>query len=179
MLAGKFLGRNLIINKEVKNKDQIRLQEAYEQVQRAQQAVVPSVKTFGDLLKLIQGIQIKNKGGKLLDKGINFAVDQVLGLIPGASNAKTAFDFLKTAFERSDAKKTGTVVDKLNVDDQVAQIVDGSVERKFLTHLTDLIKKRGTENPIPDDWNITKELQKFLQDNFQSRTVAVPQKNVN
>jgi hypothetical protein len=151
------------------NKDHILLEAAYEKVVNNK-----SVKTFGDLLKIIQGIQIKNKGGKIVDKGINFAIDQVLGLVPGASNAKTAYEFLKTIFERPDTKKTNTVVDRLNVDDQVAAIVDSSVEQKFLIHLVDLIKKHGVETPIPDDWNITKELQTFLQSNFNSRTVSVP-----
>ena len=177
----------------MKSKDQILLEQAYEQVSQQttqtpptdlqpslnanSQAVGPqplNIKTFGELLKLIQGIQIKNKGGKLLDKGISFAVDQVLGLIPGASNAKTAFDFLKTAFERPDTKKTKTVVDKLNVDDQVAVIVDGSVEQKFLAHLIELIKQHGANTPIPSDWNITHELQTFLQKNFNNRTIEVP-----
>ena len=174
----------------MKSKDQILLEEAYNQISQQSKESTnnqplptttsiqqsPKINTFGDLLKLIQGIQIKNKGGKLLDKGISFAVDQVLGLIPGASNAKTAFDFLKTAFERPDTKKTGTVVDKLNVDDQVAAIVDGSVEQKFLTHLTELIKHHGLEAPIPADWNITQELQTFLQKRFNNRTVEVPVK---
>ena len=171
----------------MKSKDQILLEEVYEQISQQSKESTnnqplpttsirqsPKINTFGDLLKLIQGIQIKNKGGKLLDKGISFAVDQVLGLIPGASNAKTAFDFLKTAFERPDTKKTGTVVDKLNVDDQVAAIVDGSVEHKFLTHLTELIKQHGLEAPIPADWNITQELQTFLQKKFNNRTVKIP-----
>jgi len=151
------------------NKDHILLEAAYEKVVSNK-----SVKTFGDLLKIIQGIQIKNKGGKIMDKGINFAIDQVLGLVPGASNAKTAYEFLKTIFERPDTKKTNTVVDRLNVDDQVAAIVDSSVEQKFLIHLVDLIKKHGAETPIPNDWNITKELQTFLQTNFNSRTISVP-----
>jgi len=99
-----------------------------------------TITKFGDLLKVIRGIQLKNKGSKILDKSVSFAVDQVIGLIPGASNAKTAYDFLKTAFERPDTKKTNTVIDKLNVDDQVARIVDQSVEARFLNHLNDIIQ---------------------------------------
>jgi hypothetical protein len=162
----------------VKSIDQVLLEEVYERISMPQKQLpqqTSKVKTFGDLLKLIQGIQIKNKGGQLLDKSISFAVDQAIGLIPGASNAKTAFDFLKTAFMRPDTKKTGTVVDKLNVDDQVAAIVDSSVEHKFLVHLIDIIKQHGVNTPIPSDWNITKELQVFLQKNFNNRTVEIPQ----
>jgi len=165
----------------MKNKEQTLLEKAYEQISQQQANkvqggtnVYQKTKTFGDLLKLIQGIQIRNKGGKLVDKGIGFAVDQVLGLIPGASNAKTAFDFLKTAFERPDTKKTGTVIDRLNVDDQVAAIVDKSIEQNFLSHLTQIIKNYGVDTPIPPDWNITKELQVFLQKNFKNRTIELP-----
>ena len=45
----------------------------------------------------------------------------------------------------------------------------------FLNHLTDLIQKHGVETPIPEDWNITKELQTFLQTNYNNRTIAVPE----
>ena len=133
------------------------------------------INKFGDLLKIIRGIQLKNKGSKILDKSVSFAVDQVLGLIPGASNARTAYDFLKTAFERPDAKKTNTVIDKLNVDDEVAKIVDQSIEARFLNHLNDIIQNYGAETPIPADWNITKELQTFLQTNYNNRTITLPE----
>ena len=155
-----------------KNTEQQILEQIYEQIINKQQPIKKPT-TFGDLLKIIQGIQLKNKGSKLLDKGVNFTVDQVLGLIPGASNAKTAFDFLKTAFERPDTKKTGTIIDKLNVDDQVAAIVDGSIEQQFLQHLAELIKQHGLETPIPLNWNVTHELQAYLQKNFNNRTVNI------
>ena len=170
-----------------KTADQILLEKAYNIIlenqisqptgisQQPNQPQQLTITKFGDLLKVINGIQLKNKGSKILDKGVSFAVDQVLGLIPGASNAKTAYDFLKTAFERPDTKKTNTVIDKLNVDDQVARIVDQSVEANFLNHLTDIIQKHGAETPIPADWNITKELQTFLQNTYNNRTIAVPE----
>jgi glycerol-3-phosphate responsive antiterminator len=65
-----------------------------------------NLETYGDLKKLINIIKLKQKGQKIISKGKEFALDQVLGLIPGASNAKTAFDFLKTAISKPDTKKT-------------------------------------------------------------------------
>lgn len=165
------------LNTFMRFNDQILLEQAYEQIAATKQAKKQqpnTIKTFGELLKVIRGIQLKNKGGQLLDKGISFAVDQAIGLIPGASNAKTAFDFLKAAFARPDTKKTGTVVDKLNVDDQVAAIVDESIEQMFLSHLIKIIEQYGENTPIPADWNVTNELQTFLQKKFNNRTIYVP-----
>lgn len=156
----------------MKTKDTILLEQAYNNIVAKQQ-----INTFGDLLKVIQGIQLKNKGSKILDKTVSFTVDQILGLIPGASNAKTAFEFLKTAFGRSDTKKTGTFIDKLNVDDRVAMIVDNSIEQKFLLHLVDIIKQKGADTIIPDNWNVTNEFQDFLRKNYDNRTVVVPSVN--
>jgi hypothetical protein len=57
-----------------------------------------NLETYGDLKKLINTIKLKQKGQKIISKGKEFVLDQVLGLIPGASNAKTAFDFIKMLY---------------------------------------------------------------------------------
>ena len=69
-----------------------------------------NLETYGDLKKLINIIKLKQKGQKIISKGKEFALDQILGLIPGASNAKTAFDFLKTSISKPDTKKTKHIV---------------------------------------------------------------------
>jgi len=91
-----------------------------------------NLETYGDLKKLISGISKQQKGEKIISKGKEFALDQILGLIPGASNAKTAFDFIKTAISKPDDKKTNTWLDKLDVDDDMSKIVDDTVENGFM-----------------------------------------------
>ena len=54
-----------------------------------------NLETYGDLKQLLNSISKRQKGEKIVSKGKEFALDQILGLIPGASNAKTAFDFMK------------------------------------------------------------------------------------
>jgi hypothetical protein len=90
------------------------------------------LKTYGDLKKLIKTIKLKQKGEKIISQGKEFALDQVLGLIPGASNAKTAFDFMKAAISKPDTKKTLTWLDKLDIDDDMSAIVDDTVENGFM-----------------------------------------------
>ena len=58
--------------------------------------------TYGDLKKVIKSISTKQKGEKIGQ----VALDTVIGLIPGAGNAKTTFDFIKAAFSKPDTKKT-------------------------------------------------------------------------
>ena len=53
------------------------------------------LKTYGDLKKLINGVIKNQKGEKILSKGKEIAIDQVLGFIPGASNAKSLFDLVE------------------------------------------------------------------------------------
>jgi hypothetical protein len=57
--------------------------------------------TYGDLKKAIKAIALKQKGQAIVDQGKSFALDQVLGLIPGASNAKTTYDFIRAAFKKN------------------------------------------------------------------------------
>ena len=54
-----------------------------------------SLNTYGDLKKAIKTIALKQKGQAIASQGKSFALDQLLGLIPGASNAKTTFNVLE------------------------------------------------------------------------------------
>ena len=48
--------------------------------------------TYGDLKRTIKAISSKQTGEKIVSQGKAFVLDQLLGLIPGASNAKTTFE---------------------------------------------------------------------------------------
>ena len=132
------------------------------------------INTFGDLSKLLRDIELKSKGKAALNSATNFAVDQLLGLVPGGSNVKTAYDFFKAVVAKPDTKKTNSVLDKLDIDDDVSKIVDNTVEAAFLAHLKELIAKHDQKSPIPTDWNMTKELDEFIKNTYHGRSIEIP-----
>jgi hypothetical protein len=131
-----------------------------------------NLETYGDLKKLINGISKQQKGEKIISKGKEFALDQILGLIPGASNAKTAFDFIKTAVSKPDAKKTNTWLDKLDVDDEMSQIVDDTVENGFMQAMAKTIESEPDTKPLEDDFNMNAKMVDYLKKTYDGRTVS-------
>jgi hypothetical protein len=130
-----------------------------------------NVKTYGDLQKLIGVIQKNKKLSKTGEASLDLALDQVAGLIPGASNIKSAFDFFKIIYSADDTKKTNTWLDKINIDDDYAKIADDSVENTFLQNLLLVLSKKNPEELLPKDYNINKELQVFLKNKYNNRTL--------
>jgi hypothetical protein len=130
------------------------------------------LKTYGDLKKLINSISTKQKGEKIISKGKEFALDQVLGLIPGASNAKTAFDFIRTAISKPDTKKTNTWLDKLDIDDDMSQIVDDTVENGFMQVMAKTIENESDSKPLEDDFNMNAKMVNYLKSTYSGRTIS-------
>jgi hypothetical protein len=130
------------------------------------------LKTYGELKKLIKLISLKQKGEKIISQGKELALDQLLGLIPGASNAKTAFDFLTSAFKKPDTVKTNTWLDKLDIDDKMSAIVDDTVENGFLQFLSKTLEAAPDEKPLQPDFNMNKQMGDYLQKNYSGRFVA-------
>jgi hypothetical protein len=131
-----------------------------------------NLETYGDLKKLINNIKLKQRGEKIISKGKEFALDQVLGLIPGASNAKTAFDFLKTAILKPDTKKTNTWLDKLDIDDDMSKIIDDAVENGFMETMTQSIESESDSKLLEDDFNMNQKLVDYLKGKYQGRTIT-------
>ena len=130
------------------------------------------LKTYGDLKKLINSISTKQKGEKIISKGKEFALDQVLGLIPGASNAKTAFDFIRTAISKPDTKKTNTWLDKLDIDDDMSQIVDDTVENGFMQVMAKTIENESDSKPLENDFNMNAKMVNYLKSTYSGRTIS-------
>ena len=138
------------------------------------------LKTYGDLKKAINNISLKQKGDKIVSQGKSFVLDQVLGLFPGASNAKTIYDFVKAATSKPDDKKSGTWLDKLDIDDDVSAIIDDAVENGSLKHMSDKIKSKNDNASLEDDFSMYQELTNYLSDKYNQRYVAgAPKSNVN
>jgi hypothetical protein len=136
-----------------------------------------NLETYGDLKKLLNSISKRQKGEKIISKGKEFALDQVLGLIPGASNAKTAFDFIKTAVSKPDGKKTNTWLDKLDIDDDMSKIVDDTVENGFMQTMTKAIESESDTKPLEDDFNMNAKMTNYLKKTYAGRTVSGIQEN--
>ena len=131
------------------------------------------VKTFGDLKKVLRGIELKRKGELVGQK----AVEYFGSLIPGVSavmsvvkDAKDAFDFMKSLYGADDNFKSQTGLDSLNVDDDVSKIVDDNVEAAFLKALIQDITKRSNNEPI-GNWSATTAIQDYLARQFNKNTI--------
>jgi hypothetical protein len=131
-----------------------------------------NLKTYGDLKNLINIIKLKQKGQKIISKGKEVALDQVLGFIPGASNVKTFVDFIKVAVSKPDNKKTDTWLDKLDIDDKVSAIVDDTVENGFMQTMADAIKNEPDDKPLEDDFNMNQKMVDYLKNKYEQRTIT-------
>jgi hypothetical protein len=130
------------------------------------------METYGDLKKVISSIKSKQRGAKIVSQGKSFLLDQVLGVIPGASNAKTTFDFLRAAFEKPDTKKTQTWLDKLDIDDEMSAIIDDTVENGFLKIMADTIEAESDTKPLESDFNMNAKMVEYLKNKYEGRTVT-------
>ena len=130
------------------------------------------LETYGDLKKLIQVIALKQKGKKIVSQGVELGVDQLLGLFPGASNVKTAFDFFKSAISKPDTKKTNTWLDKLDIDDEMSTIVDDTVENGFMKAMAASIEAESDTKPLEPNFNMNAKMVNYLKNQYSGRTVA-------
>ena len=131
-----------------------------------------NLNTYGDLKKAIKSIELKQKGQQIVSQGKTFALDQLLGLIPGASNAKTTFDFIKAAISKPDTKKTNTWLDKLDIDDEMSKIVDDTVENGFMKAMAASVDQESDDKPLEPDFNMNAKMVNYLKQQYQGRTVA-------
>jgi len=130
------------------------------------------LKTYGDLKKVLKAISLKQKGEKIMSQGKEVAIDTLLGLIPGASAAKTVLGFLQAAVKKPDTKKTNTWLDKLDIDDKVSQIVDDTIENQFMDAMAKKIEQEADDKELSNDFNMNTELQQWLANTYDKRTVS-------
>lgn len=136
------------------------------------------LKTYGDLKKVLKAIQMNQKGQKIVSQGKEVALDALLGLIPGAGAAKTVLGFLQAAVKKPDGTKTKTWLDKLDVDDKVSQIVDDTIENSFMDSMAKKIEGEADDKELSDEFNMNTELQNYLSNNFDKRTVSYMQEQL-
>ena len=133
------------------------------------------VETVGDLKKLIKYAQSAKRAEKGKEAGEEWAKstlwDETFGKIPGLSAAKNAADALKSMYDLPDEARTGTALDHMDVDDDVAKIVDDPIENDFLKALGDEIDGMNDDLPM-SNLNVTQGLANYMGKKFNARTVA-------
>ena len=127
-----------------------------------------NLKTYGDLKQAIQSIAKKQK----TDKIAGVAVDAILDFVPGYGAAKTTFQFIKAAVTKPDGEKSQTWLDRLDIDDKMAAIVDNNVENGFMQTIAKAIDSESDEKPLEPDFNMNAKMVNYLQDKYQGRHIA-------
>jgi len=132
------------------------------------------INTVGDLRKAVKLIRLKDAGGEVGKK----AAEALVGMLPGGGTflaglgaAKEAGGILKKLYGADDKFKTGTGLDKLNVDDNVSAIVDDPIEVSYLNYL---MKEKFADAPDDqslDDFDATLGLQQYIASKFDKTTV--------
>ena len=131
--------------------------------------VDPQLRTVGDLRRISKELE-SDKRGK---KGVETIKDVLKGLaadtIPMGGTILSSIEGLKKMYGAPDDKKTNTALDKLNIDDEIAKIVDDTVEDNFLADVVSQTSGLSDDDPIP---NMDELLSKWLQGKYDSRTVT-------
>ena len=138
------------------------------------------VKTYGDLKKVINSI-INQKSGatnKLAQTG-KLGVDFAIGSNPITNGIKTAYEFYKIWSNQPDTRKVNSWVSKLDIDDETSAIVDDTVEQGFIEDITDTFAKMPDNTPLPNDFNMSVELAKYLKGKYKGKFVAPTTENRN
>jgi hypothetical protein len=144
-------------------------------LEQEEEAQSGEIRTIGDLKKLIKQAQAKKRGeqtkGNIKGAIKDAVVDEILGKIPFAGTAKSLFDFVKDSYNLPDESRTGTALDHLDVDDDVAKIVDDPIENAFLDAFGKKLDGLSDDKAL-EDLNMTKNLSDYLEGEYNNRTVA-------
>jgi hypothetical protein len=80
---------------------------------------------------------------------------------------------LKDVYRLPDEKRTNTFLDRLDVDDDVSDIVDDAIENMFLNDASKEFEGLPDDTRL-DQIDMTQRLSDFIAKRFNRRTVSVP-----
>jgi len=134
------------------------------------------LKTYGDVKKVINKMTktniFNNVKGTLSDQAVDIAVDVLGAFVPGIGLAKKGFDVFKAFASKPDSKRTNTWLDKLDIDDQTAAIVDDTVEAGFFQELANTLSKIPDDTPLDDSFSMDERFSEYLKKKYKNRYVA-------
>ena len=139
------------------------------------------LQTYGDVKKVINKMTktniFSNVKGLLADEGVDLAVDIIGSIFPGVSAAKKAYDVFKAFASKPDTKKTDTWLDKLDIDDQTAAIVDDTVEAGFFQELANTLARIPDDTPLDDSFSMDARFEEYLKKKYKNHYVAPVKEN--
>ena len=135
------------------------------------------IKTVGDLIEHLKNVQEKLKKGEIKD----FAKDTFFSIlfdeVPGSSFLGAAKDsaqfFIKMTNTPDDVSKD-TPLKNFDLDDDIAKITKTEIIQMYINDLAkNITTDEELKNTLLDDFNINKDLQEFIADKFNNRTVSI------
>lgn len=140
--------------------------------ERPSDPVVPmpeKLDTVGDMLQFVKAIRT-NKKATMAAKGV---VKVAADAVPFLSSIKTIGKLVRNMYRLDDKVSTKSSLDNLNVDDNIAKIVDDRVENAFLNNWIEKLEKLAASNPnMPlEKISATRQLSNYLEKVYNKRTV--------
>jgi len=123
--------------------------------------------TYGDLKYILKWAKKNDK----IDRVGGVIINTVIGSIPYLNAAKSLYDIVKAGFYREDKKESGTWLDKLDVDDDMSDIVDDQIENDFLEIISKMFESQPDDKVLPKDFNMNQEMIDYLKKEYNQRTI--------
>ena len=125
------------------------------------------VKTKGHFKQIVDRILLEIKSG-IRKKTLMSAV---VNEIPGLGSASNIFDIIKSfAIGLPDNERPSNILGKLDFDDNIEKIIEEDILIKFLKFLSLSINE--DDSTSIENFDINLELQKWLSDNYNKRTIS-------
>jgi len=141
--------------------------------------------TFGDLKQAIKKAANQKFVGKAVSAAAGFVpgLDTAVGITDAATTlAKQYLDdsgpvmnILKKFMKVADNARGTSILSKLDIDDEASSIVADEVEDNFVKFMIQVLNQFPDNQPIPPDWNMTKELVRYLSYTYKGRTLSIPE----
>ena len=132
------------------------------------------IDTWGDLLALLRcGVEYKDK--KEFLKTLASLVPWVGPGLDALEKSSNVSQFVLAMYQMDDNQRPEGNLGKLDMDDDVSDIIDNKVERAYIEFLIKKISSGqlgGLEEPINPQWDITTDLQQFLHGEKNNRTIT-------
>jgi hypothetical protein len=126
------------------------------------------IQTVGDLRAAINKAREDKKKGVVGKTVIN-----TLSSATGIDLIQNLGSMLKDVYRLPDEKRTNTFLDRLDVDDDVSDIVDDAIENMFLNDASKEFEGLPDDTRL-DQIDMTQRLSDFIAKRFNQRTVSVP-----